>query len=80
MNIYLIERMGDVDWDQFDSAVVYAENEAAARFIHPSGKKWDGSIGCFDTWVTPPQVKVTLVGFCVGRTTPGVICASFNAG
>lgn len=36
MFLYLLERPGDADYDEYDSAVVVAANEDLARNIHPS--------------------------------------------
>jgi len=84
MNIYLISRPDSVDYDEYDSAVVAAETEEQARFIHPSGniqperdldaQRWDGS------WIAPSRVDVALIGVAGPNIQAGVICASFNAG
>ena len=92
MNIYLITRSDEGGYDTYDSAVVVAETEEAARLIHPGGYvrengKWlkdyftGVKIGDPDTWIAPEKVLVTLLGTVVGKTMVGdVICASYNAG
>ncbi len=42
MNIYLIKRRDECDYDEYDSAVVVAETEQDARNTHPAGTgaKW----------------------------------------
>ncbi|QVW28514.1 hypothetical protein pEaSNUABM8_00005 [Erwinia phage pEa_SNUABM_8] len=40
MNLYLLERQDDVDYDEFDSIIVAAPTEQAARAIRPSGSGW----------------------------------------
>ena len=78
MNIYLLEQDEVAGWDTYDSAVVTAENEEAARCQHPNGfsvNDWESM-----TWARDPKnVKVTLLGTSNG-TEERVICASFNAG
>ena len=93
MNIYRIWQNQNNGYDTFDSAVVVAESEEAARHVHPiwawrsddfnkSGKwirsqDWESS-----TWArTPDRVSVELIGKAdESLKTEQVICASFNAG
>lgn len=88
MNIYLISRTDDIGFYQYDSAVVAAESQQAARETHPfrsrmSVGEWDIEFPseltdliispCFSI---PESVKVELIGT---TTRPaGVILASFN--
>lgn len=78
MNLYLISQDVNDGWDTYDSAVVAAKSEQEARSIHPSGREssptWD------QTWTSPTNVKVELIGKAVPGTKAGVICSSFNAG
>lgn len=38
MNIYKISQEINKDYDSYNSAIVYANNEQEARYIHPDGK------------------------------------------
>jgi len=81
MNIYLIYQNKMTNYDSYDSAVVCAEDEKHAKFIHPSKliSKWDG-IGD-DCWPDITHVNVQLVGRAhEGIKTGCVVCSSFNAG
>lgn len=86
MNIYRISRNEDIDYDTFDSAVVIAESEDAARHIHPrdtvEGEWWldDDSYGPLSSWTSPANVIVTYLGIANDSVLPGVVCASFNPG
>lgn len=91
--VYLIWQTEVCGYDTFDSAVVIAESEDAARDIHPSEftanysvavnaendyERWDYQ---YASWAShPDHVVVELIG----EATPGidrvVVCASFNAG
>jgi hypothetical protein len=84
--LFLITRTDNVDYDEYDSAVVCAGNAEHARRIHPSsgdtfpdGDDWKSR---FNPWVSnPEQVKVEYLGVAPENITVGrVICASFNAG
>lgn len=87
MNLYLISSDEDGGYDTFDSAVVRAESEAAARLIHPSGRKtpliWnphnDENWSWLSSWIPPEKVVVTHLGTSI-LDEPGVVCSSFNAG
>lgn len=94
MKIWHIQRVGKYSYDDYDSAVVVAETEDAARRIHPNGDltfrdgKWwmrgkaTPEDWAYDSWVTPApdSIRVVLVGEAASGLTAGVICASFNAG
>lgn len=86
MNLYLISQEANDNCDTYDSAVVAAESEEAARMIHPSsiweelGTNWDGKSNDYDSWVNADQVSVQLIGMAKEGTQASVICASFNAG
>lgn len=80
LNLYRISQDINDGWDTFDSAVVVAESEDAARLIHPSGQAL-----CYGTteygWVTPDLVTVEYLGPYMGGHDSGrIVCASFNAG
>ena len=82
MNLYLITRPEQWDYDQYDSAVVCALSEADARMIHPGGRDdWNGIRERYDSWVNADSVIVTLIGVADPACGQGsIICASFNAG
>jgi len=78
MKLYKIERKDDdVGYDNYDSAVVCAENKEAARKMHPAG--WDIDYPDID-WVKPEDVIVEYIGEARAGLTSSVIVASYNAG
>ena len=89
MKLWLIS-VSDDDigrYDVYDSAVVAAEDEKAARETTPftqydgSPGKWGDGIGGWNSWVdSPDKVKAELIGEATPGTEAGVILASFNAG
>jgi len=83
MNLYLISRTDAIDYDEYDSAVVAAPDEATARDMHPrDGAPVDWATGsryAFDTWCRSQDcVTVKLIG--TASVEQGVILASYNAG
>jgi hypothetical protein len=89
MNIYKIWRDECIDYDTYDSAIVVAENEKAARLMHPSGIEytWNGNDWVYlsthvsgGDWTTPDKVKVELIGYITNSDESKVLLASFNAG
>jgi hypothetical protein len=92
MNIYTISQSVNRGLDTFDSAVVVAESEDAARLTHPRGNQvwshgrevwfWRGTReeGRRHEWCRPDEVKVVHIGTALEGEEPGVVCASFNAG
>jgi hypothetical protein len=75
MNLYLISRKEDWDYNNYDSAVVAAATEEDARKIHPSGGSWDAG-----NWASKPElVDVEFIGTAHDEVE-GVILSSFNAG
>ena len=81
MNLYKISQTKNKGLDTYDSAVVTAESEEAARFLHPLYKdnNWYESSYAEDDWAMPKDVKVELIG-TTDKEANKVICASFNAG
>jgi hypothetical protein len=75
MYVYKISQDVNDDYDTYDSAVVVAESEDAARRMHPSQDDW-----CSWEWCDVTEVKVELIGAANENQKPGVICASYNAG
>jgi hypothetical protein len=78
MYLYFISQNTNNNYNTYDSAVVAAASEEAARSIHPSGKDWNGEAERYDTWCAKEKVTVELIGTAVD-SVPGVICASFFA-
>ncbi len=88
MKLWLIEQGIRNGSDTFDSMVVAAKTEEAARKIHPT-QTWDHTqtIEDYDFWKnadvwadSPDQVTVEYLGTAALGTEEGVIVASFNAG
>jgi hypothetical protein len=95
MNLYLLTQNQVTGYDTYDSCVVCAVDETAARLMHPWGEKYkyiekqgwvqedrpDWDIGSPPTWASAPRfVHVHLLGTARPEQEPGVICASYNAG
>jgi hypothetical protein len=84
MKLWLISQTENKGYDTYDSAVVAAETENAARLIHPSShylkpvSEWGKS--CWDWATSPDKVTAKLIGEALPNTPPGSICSSFNAG
>lgn len=79
MNLYRISQTVNRDYDTYDSAIVCARDETAAKAIHPRlaiRNRWDCSSWCD----SPDQVTVELIGSAAPGIPAGVILASFNAG
>lgn len=82
MNLYLITQSQRQGYDTYDSAVVAALNEQAARVMGPAtGEEVEDWKDIFSSWCdSPDKVTVEYLGKAVKGTKQGVICASFNAG
>lgn len=96
MNIYKIWVDRLLGHDTYDSAIVVAENEEAARHIHPEidlkylVRGYNSKTGRYDKpwyesdclwdWTKPENVNVTLVGTTDLFPKGTVLCASYNAG
>lgn len=87
MKLWLIEQDVNNGYDTFDSAVVAAVDEEAAKDTHPSeysdGRttrqvEVDGTR--YSIWAPFEKVTATCIGEAEPGTRPGVICASFSAG
>ena len=88
MKIFKISQYENRDYDTYDSAVVYAENEDEARNMSPSsgnlmtGKEWE--LEChyhYNRWAgSPESIKVEYLAEAKEGSKQGVILASFNAG
>lgn len=82
MNLYYLTQSDERGYDTYDSCVVAAESEEAARLIHPAyGADYPWGYSRGSSWArSPERVQVELIGTAVEGTKSGVICASFNAG
>lgn len=96
MKLYRLSQNDNSGYDTYDSMVVAAKDETAARLIHPSGYTWDDGRWIayridgtkFDahdahdgTWANSPEkVQVEYIGEAEETITEGTICTSFNAG
>lgn len=73
MNLYLLERQDDVGYDEFDSIVVAAPSERAARAIRPPGG-WCPDNACDDGGT----LSCELLGTC--DLPEGIVHTSFLNG
>ena len=82
MKLWLLTNEVVTGYDTYDSAVVAAPDEAAARMTHPSEyvDGWDGEMDRWPVWCAAKNVIVEYIGEATPETQAGVICASFNAG
>jgi len=89
MNIYKLSQSENRDYDTFDSMVVMAESEEAARQIHPEESYLNNSDNRDEMWKSewsawaskPSEVTVELVGQTLADDeVEGILLASFNAG
>jgi hypothetical protein len=91
--LYLLTQDFNRGYDTFDSCVVCADSEEAAKKIHPYGYIYVESELCEEDDYTsrcgwgdndwafrPEQVTVVRIGVADEPTAIGVVCASFNAG
>lgn len=78
MNLYLIERIDKVHYDEYDSLVVAAESEDIAKTIHPNYPQ-PRRIS-YDSWTTEDKLEVTLIGITDVYKETTVVHSSFNAG
>lgn len=90
MKLFLLSQNVNDDWDTYDSCVVCAQDENAARLIHPNDYNWINGEWCYDghpiegpysTWTHPQHVQVQYIGEAAFHVDEGaVLCSSFNAG
>lgn len=83
MKLWLIKQSVNNGYDTFDSAVVVAPDDLAARLIHPHGGGSEPEISrrYYSCWAPILDVEVEYLGEAVPGSEAGdVICASFNAG
>lgn len=87
MNIYLVKRTDNVNYDEYDSFVCFAETEQEALNFDPCGTLDNIIINAEHTchhWHSPilisSWVKCEKIGEAPNEERKGVILASFNAG
>lgn len=80
MKLWIISQSEVRGFDTYDSAVVAADDEDAARMIRPDSDPWGaGSAWLF--WTGDPRsVSVQYIGEAAEGTQPGIILSSYNAG
>ena len=96
MHLYLVTAWdGEIELDEYDSFVVAAESEDAARLVNPNGcDQWIESSNGADWvdvkgksatttghgWPPPMDVRVEFIGVAEDGIEGGsIICASFNS-
>lgn len=87
MNLYLVTRIDNWGYDEFDSFVVAAKTTEEAANIHPyyelhDPRYVDPPRDNYDhVWTTPENIQVKYIGKAAKEYTEvQIICASFNAG
>lgn len=82
MNLYLVSRTDEVDYDEFDSFVIATNTAEEARSTLPKWSddpEWRCSVEY--GWTMPEHVQVRFIGVAHQGIEHGeIICASFNAG
>jgi hypothetical protein len=81
MKLFLISHELRLEYEFYDSAVVAAKDEDAARVMHPDTSNINQTLktGLAQDWVDSyDQVNVLYLGEAAPGIAAGVICASFN--
>ncbi len=71
LKVYLLQRIGDINYDEFESKVIVAPNPEEARRLANIKTGDEGKI-----WNDPSMVACTEVNLNV----PSIVCETFNAG
>ncbi len=71
MKLFYVSRTDIIDYDQYDSYVVCADNEMEAREFHPQSSH---------AWTTDDNVQCEYIGEAKPELQKGTVCESFNAG
>lgn len=74
MNLYLVGRTDDVDYDEYDAFVVAAHNEIEATLFLL--QKYDKPE--YSEWSSKTEVK--LIGTTTAYSEPTAVLGSYNAG
>lgn len=82
MNIYLVQRTDDVDYDEYAGFICVAESEEAAMKICEDAHGSHGENGENDwgSWPRRKIVAVTLIGNAVYGLEAGIIFDYFRVG
>ena len=86
MNLYLITRNDDGDYDQYDSAVVAAPDEKAAKDLvernlaYWTNHIWTRKGGAYIKEHTELDITIEFIGIAKDGMPFGVVVASYNAG
>jgi len=80
LRLYKIWQDENNDYDTYDSAVVVAADEDAARGTHPYNYGTMDPLKFGDLWAPIEKIKVQFLGPAAPGIEAGVIVASFNAG
>ncbi len=86
MNLYLITRNDDVDYDQYDSAVVAAPDEEDAKALIEQDlygwtyTDWKYVEKVFVETHKELDITIKLIGTAIDEMQYGIVVASFNAG
>ena len=78
MNIYLVQRTVDADYDEYVEWVVFAKDKPQALCISPC--PWGTADGMDSSCSLYREVEVTLLGTSFEESEAKLICASFRAG
>lgn len=86
MNVYLVRRTDDWDYDQYDSFVCIAESEEQAKLLNPQYDAYFETEMFYDfdknyiDWVSSPDLlEVTKIGVSDSDEVK-IILTSYNAG
>lgn len=80
MKLWEIWQDVNTGYDVYDSAVVAAETELAARMTHPNRAPWDGKVSGYKEWCASEDVQIRYLGEAAPGIEAGVIVAAFTGG
>jgi hypothetical protein len=95
MNLYLLEQDTNTGYDTYDSAIVAAPNDFAAKRVslRPDYYEWSSTHNSWmflyasgpepedmDSWALPSAITATYIGKAAEGIKEGLVLASFNAG
>lgn len=88
MKLWLISQKVNNDYDTYDSAIVAAETEDAAKNMRPNGTEFtdaeslftDAESLFFSSWCELKDVEIEYLGNAAKHIKRGVILASYRAG
>ena len=75
MNIYLLSRIGNPDWDEYYGFVIAATNSAAARKCANDAARYD-----MCDWTDKRDATLTRIGEAARSVKAGVIMSDFKSG